>query len=530
MTTAPIIDQWSSLDHKPGLMSSAARSSVPGWVGEDDLRRLLAYEVYATYLSNQARIWVLDDQVQDRREMGDAAAIVRELSQGVLGEDPSIDCPDDLADWFTTWATQEQLMVKLTLLVEMALGLGDSVGVLSWDADKLRPRLATIDPGFYFPALDESSDEFPREVVLAWEFDGADGGREVRMKRWLLATRYAEDGQPEQIVYPWGTSSEECLYWSGTARLRDMGSGTGWAAFAGAATWENMIGEDGEVQPVAGISLAVDFLPVVHVPGDLVSEAEHYGRSVLATAVQALDELAATDTDTANAAALTGSPPLGVETGVVSVENGSDGSSVRTYGPGTVFEGPITALDMSSALEGLRDQAEAWRRRAATNAHVGHIAQSFDGSWPSGYALQLSFRPYVGATARLRRAVLPALDLIGKFAVRMAAKGKQVAWPTDGKTPTVVPSGALPVDADSVIDRIVKLWEAKLISREEAVRLIVPVLGLSTEDVPSLAAAAQHEDFDQANRLMDLLNDPELARAEIGRSGSGGQDKFPPIG
>ncbi|MFJ5534004.1 hypothetical protein [Streptomyces sp. NPDC093261] len=53
----------------------------------------------------------------------------------------------------------------------------------------------------------------------------------------------------------------------------------------------------------------VDFIPVVHIPNTIPDVGEHWGKSTLATVLQLLDELAATDTDSASASATTGTPP-----------------------------------------------------------------------------------------------------------------------------------------------------------------------------------------------------------------------------
>ena len=57
--------------------------------------------------------------------------------------------------------------------------------VLAWDEAKQRVRLRTIDPGFYFPVLDDGMDsDYPTRVHFAWELE-ADALRSIprRLRR-----------------------------------------------------------------------------------------------------------------------------------------------------------------------------------------------------------------------------------------------------------------------------------------------------------------------------------------------------------
>ena len=56
------------------------------------------------------------------------------------------------------------------------------------------------------------------------------------------------------------------------------------------------------------LDLMIDFVPVVHIANTIPDGGERWGRSVLARVLQALDELAATDSDSSTASATTGTP------------------------------------------------------------------------------------------------------------------------------------------------------------------------------------------------------------------------------
>ncbi|WP_123969912.1 hypothetical protein [Streptomyces sp. TLI_185] len=60
------------------------------------------------------------------------------------------------------------------------------------------------------------------------------------------------------------------------------------------------------------LDLMIDFVPVVHLAKTIPDGGEHWGRSVLARVLQALDEPAATDSDSSAASATTGTPIIGL--------------------------------------------------------------------------------------------------------------------------------------------------------------------------------------------------------------------------
>lgn len=60
------------------------------------------------------------------------------------------------------------------------------------------------------------------------------------------------------------------------------------------------------------LDLLIDFVPVVHIANTIPDGGEHWGRSVLARVLRALDELAATDSDSSAASATTSTPIIGL--------------------------------------------------------------------------------------------------------------------------------------------------------------------------------------------------------------------------
>ncbi|MEK2475783.1 hypothetical protein [Streptomyces noursei] len=60
------------------------------------------------------------------------------------------------------------------------------------------------------------------------------------------------------------------------------------------------------------LDLWIDFVPVVHIANTIPHGGEHWGQPVVAKVLQGLDELAATDSDSASASATTRTPIIGL--------------------------------------------------------------------------------------------------------------------------------------------------------------------------------------------------------------------------
>lgn len=275
-TRPPTIDRYAPLSHKEaiGPTDIEPRSLAPTWVPRSELRRLNSYIIRAAYGLNVARYLaraetttiggesqiingrlfqsggtVVDtDDLEDRREYGDAALLVDRVVAGVLGDTFEIvvdgaddDLPDEpelpdepaplpnpteiqrrvheirsrmwsdtvdsiLTEWERAWAEQPALLdrqqwlrdwvddelvaSKIVEAEQDICGLGDGVYVLAWSNLKGRPILDVYDPGHYFPVLDDRTRDFPTKAHIAWEYEeeeGKDLVKWVRRLTWELA-------------------------------------------------------------------------------------------------------------------------------------------------------------------------------------------------------------------------------------------------------------------------------------------------------------------------------------------------------
>lgn len=234
-----VLDSWTGLSHKAAISQPGA-SPVPKWVGKSNQRRLTAYLILASYLSNAARFWLktsVDDPTrwEQHREYGDPAMLRATIRSAVIGDEPrplvdgsdeelgprptSEDVADETAsdddpgteaappgeggaldeaqaeweddrrridaamerqEWFDQWWTDERVGMKVVECEDAAVGLGDGVFELVLSNEKERPRLRVHEPGFYFPvwADDAQGDDYPDTVHLAWAFEQDDTGEE----------------------------------------------------------------------------------------------------------------------------------------------------------------------------------------------------------------------------------------------------------------------------------------------------------------------------------------------------------------
>lgn len=250
--SAIIIDQYSALSHKQvvGQVDDPTTSwrYTPTWVPEAERRRMAAYLVRASYLSNVARLTLpAATSTEDRRvhrEYGDPGMLVDRVVAAVLGDNWSIVVdgaddslldapdlpprPDDapagadeiakriaagrlkvwqgeidaaltrweaaidaqpvarwLQDGLREWADRVLLGSHLVEAEHDAVGLGDAVITL-WPRADDWPSVAVYDPASYFPVLDDdATGEFPSKVYIAWEFEQVTAGVKRRYVRRL---------------------------------------------------------------------------------------------------------------------------------------------------------------------------------------------------------------------------------------------------------------------------------------------------------------------------------------------------------
>ncbi|WP_031031740.1 MULTISPECIES: hypothetical protein [unclassified Streptomyces] len=548
------------------------------WVPDDDVRRLASYKVLAAYDNNQAgELAEFRDgaTARERREFGDPSMFIDTLVAHVMGRDQHIVVPgaeqtdttgqsEDAAaaervqELLREWAEDELLPMRMLQAERKAVGLGDAVYLLYWDSDKQRPRLRTYDPGFYFPVLPEDGDssDYPQKIHLAWELP-EDPRRQLkkRLRRityeldWIgpaTASGIDQNGRPVRApvmseptddnpatpllnrgdtldetgsitrLYPWNDqpTARTCYL---TDAIWDIGDLTGTnldvdnlpldrAQFATSATGETL----------DRLDLYLDFIPLVHVPNTVPPAEEHWGQSSLAKALQAFDELANSDTDSARASATTGLP-------MVWISGVSDARQQYEVGPGTMFKvpenGKVGAIDTSPALRELREHRHDLADRAANIVRLPAVSLgTMDPSKvPSGYALELSLGPLDSLIAGMRLARAHKDTLLLRFVQRLFIAGQHPDWAGVTPLPAKLVRGPYtPTDKGAVLEQVTTAYEAKVISLETAVRMLTEV-GWPIEDAAREIEQIQSRSFEQARLLADALGNAEETADFLGR-------------
>lgn len=565
-----VFDAWTPMAFKRQMGSRSATSGAgagfapPDWVGPEHHRRLMAYAILRAYQDNAAREFMLSQDrvdIDERREYGEAALVVNTVLGALLGEDQTIatdgaeDADGDdstpeaeaalqLQEWLSQWAEDERLGLKMIETERRAIGLGDGVYTLGWSPAKGRPRLRVWDPAFYYPVLgDGNEDDFPERVHIAWELpeeESPPGKTQVRRITWELG-RIAPANQLGLIaglfrdpelhdgdsvdefgtitrVYPWNDepSAVTCYLTDATWTL-DRASKTIDDLTPGTA--EYAFDEEGEINRR---DLMIDFLPVVHVP-NTVSLIEHYGRSVLGTVLQILDDLASADTDLAAASATTGHPVLALSG--AHAEKDSQGRSKMTYRPGEILEsgdGKLDVLDTSKSLDALIKYIEFLLKRLSVNSRVAEslLGRVKPSEVPSGVALALSFGPTEQLVKEMRLVRDEKYPLLLKFAHRLALAGGADEVPAEWAHTRVEMGSFLPQDKAEAVDLVTKLLAVKphpAISLETAIAMLVEA-GFPIRDALAEVERIQSRDFEGAGALLDATGDAALAYEYLGRT------------
>ncbi|MEU3656417.1 hypothetical protein AB0E67_27145 [Streptomyces sp. NPDC032161] len=546
------------------------------WVPANDERRLAAYKLLAAYDNNQAgELAELRDgpSARERREYGDPSMFIETLVAHVMGREQHITVPgaeqtdagdqtaaaaaERVQDLLRTWADDELLPMRMLQAERKAVGLGDGVYLLYWDPDKQRPRLKTYDPGFYFPVLPADGDgaDYPERVHIAWDLpEDQKRGLKPRLRRityeldWIRpATAPGVDraGRPvrapvmsdpgddtpaapvlsrgDQVddsggisrQYPWNDrpSYRTCYLTDATWDLGDLKGGVDVDSLpmdkARFATRS-----DGEV--LDRLDLYLDFIPVIHVPNTVPPAEEHWGQSSLAKALQAFDELASTDTDSARASATTGLPMIGIS-GI------TDPRQEQSVGPGVLFKlgenGKLTAIDTSPALRELRAHGHDLADRAANVVRLPAVSLgTMDPSKvPSGYALQLSLGPLDSLIAGMRLARDHKDRLLLRFVQRLYLAGQHPDWVGITPLPARIVRGPYtPTDKAAVLEQVSTAYEARVISLETAIRMLTEA-GWPIDNAEKEIQQIQARSFEQARMLADALGNPEEVAAFLGR-------------
>lgn len=579
-------DAWSPLSFKRhfGSRSSLGEGAgfkPPDWIGPEHLRRLQAYSILRAYQDNSGREYFAGtrEDIDSRREYGDAALLVETVVGALLGEDQQIvtegaeelaleepkepgkdadgnDLPApepdpedeqrraeaqaamDLQDFLRNWAKDERLGLKLIETERLAVGLGDGVYSLGWSGAKKRPRLRVWDPTFYFPVLtDTNEDDYPERVHIAWEVDEPEliGKTRIKIRRitWELGDiepaeregtlrrllgsgdqlyrgdRVGASGRIER-QYPWNEEpSTQTCYYTDATWIIDAGNKSIDDLTESEAVYE--LDEDGG--EVRRKDLFIDFIPVVHVP-NTVSLLNHYGRSLLSTVLQILDDISSADTDLAAASATTGHPIITLQG--ASVQKDKNGRSTLRYRPGEILEsgdGKMDVLDTSKALAALMGYIEFLLSRLSTNSRVAEalLGRIKPSEVPSGIALALGFGPTDALVRSMRLVRAEKYPLMLKFVHRMF-QAAQAAGEDVGEIPPawihteVVMGSFLPQDQAAAVEQATKLYQADAVSLETVITMLMEV-GIPIQSVLEEVRRIQERDFAGAAELFEAIGE-----------------------
>lgn len=551
------------------------------WVPDEDLRRLSAYRMLAAYDSNQAgqvaAITGDDAAGEERRELGDASKLIDTALGYLLGSDQTITVPGAeqigaeagdaqgqaaaVQERLRAWAETELLPLRLQQAERTAILLGDAVYSLAWDPAKGRVLLRTWDPGLYFPEWPDDEQDaggFPTRVHLAWEIpEDVRRGTKARLRRITYeigpiapASRpaTAKDGAAfrEPIVgeggnallvpgdaqdpttglitrsYPWAagrTSPYTCYLTDAEWDLEDLKhSDLLYDLPLHKATFR--VRADGEV--LHGLDLQVDFIPLIHITNNIPHSGDHWGKPTLATVLQALDELSATDTDSSAASATTGSPIIGLAGARLPIDRNTGQPLPVKVRAGTVWQlndgGRMDVLDTSAQLAELRSRVDHVLDRIAANSRLtsAGLGTLDPTALPSGYALQLALGPLDSLVAAMRLARAHKYVILLRMVQRLHQAGQAPGWPAGQSVPAQLTWGPhTPTDRAAVLDEVAKGVGAGVLSMETGVRMLQDA-GYPIDDAQHEIELIQTRAFDAAARLADATGDNAAVRAYLG--------------
>jgi hypothetical protein len=251
------------------------------------------------------------------------------------------------------------------------------------------------------------------------------------------------------------------------------------------------------------LDLMIDFVPVVHFANTIPDGGEHWGRSALARVLQALDELAATDSDSSAASATTGTPIIGLAGARLPVDRATGQPKELEVKAGAVWQlgetGRMDALDTSPQLAELRARVDHLLERIASNSRVTAAGLgTLDATEvPSGYALKLALGPLDALIGMMRLAREHKYRLLFKMVQRLYQAGRAEGW-TAGESLSTRLAWAphTPTDRAAVLEEVVSAFGAGVLSLETAVAMLVeagyPIKDASQE-VARIRAKAEQE-------------------------------------
>ncbi|MGW3101344.1 hypothetical protein [Streptomyces sp. NPDC001100] len=553
-----LIDAWSWLNYKPVMADAGCPGSrafpelARTWVPPQELRRLAAYKVLASYDNNQAGQLAAaggDAGALERRELGDAANLVDTALGYLLGSEQKVavegaEHADDetptpgaaeaaaVQERLRTWADKELLTFRVQQAERAAVLLGDSVMVLAWNPEKRRPTLRVYDPGFFFPQWDDEDEDFPVRVHLAWELPADDeAGLKARVRRVTYELGPVSEDAEESDgggarQYPWDpgrNSNVTCYLTDAEWLLDDLKNGETLDRLPmGKASYR--VRSDGT--ELNRLDLMIDFVPVVHFANTIPDGGEHWGRSVLARVLQALDELAATDSDSSAASATTGTPIIGLAGARLPVDRATGQPKELAVKAGAVWQlgetGRMDALDTSPQLAELRARVDHLLERIASNSRVTAAGLgTLDATEvPSGYALKLALGPLDALIGMMRLAREHKYRLLFKMVQRLYQAGRAEGWTVGESLPTRLAwAPHTPTDRAAVLEEVVSAFGAGVLSLETAVAMLVeagyPIKDASQEVARIRAKAEQEaalriaENTAEGRRSADADNDQQ---------------------
>ncbi|MFE3526998.1 hypothetical protein ACFXOD_36580 [Streptomyces sp. NPDC059161] len=526
-----VIDAWSWLNYKP-VMADAGRPSsrafpelAASWLPPHELRRLAAYKVLASYDNNQAGQLAAaagDEAALERRELGDAANLVDTALGYLLGSDQQIavagaehadeEPPEPGAteaavvqERLRKWAEKELLTLRIQQAERNAVLLGDSVYLLAWNPEKQRPTLRVDDPGFFFPQWDDDQDDdFPSRVHLAWELpEDEAAGLKACVRRVTYELGPISEDASGVREYPWEpgrASNVTCYLTDAEWLLEDLKRGETLERLPIHKASFRMRSDGTELNR---LDLMIDFVPVVHIPNTIPAGGEHWGRSALARVLQALDELAATDSDSSAASATTGTPIIGLAGARLPVDRATGRPEKLKVEADAVWQlgesGRMDALDTSPQLGELRARVEHLLDRIAANSRITAAGLgTLDATEvPSGYAFQLALAPLDALVAMMRLAREHKYRLLFKMVQRLYQAGQAEGW-TGGESFSARLAWAphTPTDRAAVLDEAVTAYGAGVISLETAVQMLLDAgypIEDASEEVARIRSVAEQE-------------------------------------
>lgn len=527
-----VIDNYSGLEYKKVLSnrnSSGAQWMAPDWMGEHR-RRIQAYTMLAAYVNNSARmlqrVSTVEDFLsrEDRREYGDPHLITEQARSSLLGDNQTVvvtgadrydvDKPTveaqaavDRQDFLRQWGEDEQLITKVVETERNAVTSGDGVYLLGWDGETQRVFLRTFDPACYFPVLDDGDEsKYPTRVHLAWQLpDEEMPAGIVRIRRITYDLR-----DVESYSVPWEDepATRACYLTDATFDIKK-----GARSLDDLQPEQAMYTED-EMGEIRDRNLGIDFMPVIHIP-NTVSIANHFGQSVLVSILQVLDDLQATDSDLQASAALTGSPMLALSG--VTVADTMELSPRKAIGLGP--DGKATMLSGAEGLTALANYRDDLLKRASVNARIPEAALGrIDPSKiEAGVILSLSFGPLGSLIDEMRLVRKDKYRLLFKFVQRFYLLQPAELGGIEGEVldTDLVFGSFLPSDLTSTVTNVIALLQAKVISRETAMKMLQEV-GVPIEDTAEEIDKINAADFEAATALLDATGNPEAVQDFLG--------------